>query len=499
MNGADAKHTAMNSAGPQIPYFFGKKKDGTTQNGTRWLLRKILSNESVSQATEKDLQTFKNLFLGRYGRRDVADKSSLPKLQKLRQSPDETLLEYYHRAIDLLLNCSGQDHENGSLYGAYKHSVLQQKRLETERKLVDVMIENKRLELIDELILALTVKDGRSDTFRIPADKIDALNQLKDLSRRDPYPFDRYKLRALTIEVPAVPVPNQKLLTAHGGLSSFEEILALCDKYGYTLLPKRNQQGKAVLPPPLASVLPSNPTPSNPTTSRTFDRRFDLKTSRNEFVNGSRKYDRSIGFLCIKDGVLGYKAVKGTECLGNPPPLSRDEQNVLKNVSGVSAGSQALGPNAITLPVRRTVGYVTDDGESDVESVYDSYRIFTPEDTEDEAPKRKERVDFYANLGDKVLGEELTKLSMPAVRTEPGKHVQRFDPMAGRPGKAPEALGGALEAPEQPDRVHRLLGIHDLIDHDVDNPMVEGPPPPPGFIPILPAAPKKKKKSRKEL
>jgi len=79
-------------------------------------------------------------------------------------------------------------------------------------------------------------------------------------------------------------------------------------------------------------VLPSNPTPSNPTTSRTFDRRFDLKTSRNEFVNGSRKYDRSIGFLCIKDGVLGYKAVKGTECLGNPPPLSRDEQNVLKNV-----------------------------------------------------------------------------------------------------------------------------------------------------------------------
>lgn len=63
-----------------------------------------------------------------------------------------------------------------SLYGAYKHSVLQQKRLEIERKLIDVIIENKRLELIDELILALTVKDSRSDTFRILADKIDALN-----------------------------------------------------------------------------------------------------------------------------------------------------------------------------------------------------------------------------------------------------------------------------------------------------------------------------------
>lgn len=145
---------------------------------------------------------------------------------------------------------------------------------------------------------------------------------------------------------------------------------------------------------------------------------------------------------------------------------------MLKNVvfgdntqqSGVLVGSQALGPNAITLPVRRIVGYVTNDGESDVESVYNSYRIFTLEDTEDEAPKRKvafananrfffvdedsnqERVDFYANLGDKVLGEELTKLSMLAVRTEPGKYIQRFDPIAGRPGKVLEVLGGVLEA-----------------------------------------------------
>lgn len=127
------------------------------------------------------------------------------------------MLEYYYRAIDLLLNCSRQDDENGqdlsllyitflsiaikaylrriynlaliiksleyyivtttrSLYRAYKHSVLQQKRLEIERKLVDVIIKNKRLELIDELILVLTVKDSRLDTFRILADKIDALN-----------------------------------------------------------------------------------------------------------------------------------------------------------------------------------------------------------------------------------------------------------------------------------------------------------------------------------
>lgn len=98
-----------------------------------------------------------------------------------------------------------------------------------------------------------------------------------------------------------------------------------------------------------------------------------------------------------------------------------------------------------------------------------------------------------------MLGKELTKLSIPAVRTEPGKYVQRFDPIARRPGKVPEALGGVLEDLEQPDWVYRLLGIHDLIDYDIDNPIVEGLPPLPGFILILPAAPKKKKKSRKEL
>lgn len=55
MNGADIKqrdNTAMNSTtGPQIPYFFGKKKDGTTQNGTRWL-RKV-EFELAKQYTDR--------------------------------------------------------------------------------------------------------------------------------------------------------------------------------------------------------------------------------------------------------------------------------------------------------------------------------------------------------------------------------------------------------------------------------------------------------------
>lgn len=112
----------MATIGPYIPYFFSKKKDGTTQNRTRQLrkvefelakqypnqkvparemlsainsylqyssdakdqanrnqlVRKLLSNEVVVKATDADLVTFKNLFLGRYGRRKVTDESSLP-------------------------------------------------------------------------------------------------------------------------------------------------------------------------------------------------------------------------------------------------------------------------------------------------------------------------------------------------------------------------------------------------------------------------------------
>lgn len=65
-------------------------------------------------------------------------------------------------------------------------------------------------------------------------------------------------------------------------------------------------------PPPTPAHAPGNQQGPSGYVGRTFDNRpFDPKSSKNEFVNGSRKYDRSLGFLCIKDGVLGHKAVEG--------------------------------------------------------------------------------------------------------------------------------------------------------------------------------------------
>lgn len=75
--------------------------------------------------------------------------------------------------------------------------------------------------------------------------------------------------------------------------------------------------------------------------------------------------------------------------------------------------------------------------ESDVDSIYDSYKTFTPDDTEDEKPKRKvafsntnrfflvddggnqERVDLRTNLGDKVIGRCKATVS-PAARPDSG-------------------------------------------------------------------------------
>lgn len=83
------------------------------------------------------------------------------------------------------------------------------------------------------------------------------------------------------------------------------------------------------------------------------------------------------------------------------------------------------------------MGYISEDVESDVDSMYDSYKIFTPDNTEDEKPKRKvvfsntnrfffvdddgnqERVDLRANLGDKVMGRCKATVC-PAARSDSG-------------------------------------------------------------------------------
>lgn len=77
--------------------------------------------------------------------------------------------------------------------------------------------------------------------------------------------------------------------------------------------------------------------------------------------------------------------------------------------------------------------------------MYDSYRIFTPDDTEDEKPKRKvafsntnrfffvdddgnqERVDLRANLGDKVMGRCKATVC-PAARPDSGCGISSPSP-----------------------------------------------------------------------
>lgn len=92
-----------------------------------------------------------------------------------------------------------------------------------------------------------------------------------------------------------------------------------------------------------------------------------------------------MGLLCIKDGVIGHKAARGAQCPANSLVLSRDEQNYLKNLV-FGDNSHALGANSITVPARQAScrhkrGYISDDLESDSDSVFEAITVFTPEDT----------------------------------------------------------------------------------------------------------------------
>lgn len=257
MNGSDSARDP-NATAPQIPVLVEKKRDGSVQNATRWLrkvdfelsrqyvdrkippgeflstvdthvdgdaadwadsnpiIRRMLSAESVMKAKDSDVATFISVFLGRYSSRQVDESgTALPRMQALRQSPSETLMELYHRTLDLLLNCGGKDREDGqelepaqttllmiainaycsalhradlrikaldytlqvgrSLHGAFEFVSLQEERLASEKEMIARMISDKRLELMEELLPNLTMRDGRHDTIRIPQGKVDTL------------------------------------------------------------------------------------------------------------------------------------------------------------------------------------------------------------------------------------------------------------------------------------------------------------------------------------
>lgn len=72
----------------------------------------------------------------------------------------------------------------------------------------------------------------------------------------------------------------------------------------------------------------------------------------------------------------------------NPHPLSREEQNHLKNLV-LGDNNYASGVNLITVPARQAsfrheMGYIFDDVGSDSDSVFKTSTIFAPEGTDDE-------------------------------------------------------------------------------------------------------------------
>lgn len=128
------------------------------------------------------------------------------------------------------------------------------------------------------------------------------------------------------------------------------------------------------------------------------------------------------------------------------------------------------------------MGYISEDVESDVDSMYDSYKMFTPDNTEDEKPKRKvvfsntnrfffvdddgnqERVDLRANLGDKVMGRCKATVC-PAARPDSGCGISSPSPRWLEP-LTPRCDGICYVC--MYSRTHNALGIRCLYSLRVD-------------------------------
>lgn len=112
---------------------------------------------------------------------------------------------------------------------------LQQQRMLQEKEMMQRMHDNKRSELIDELLPILTLKERKSDIVRVPQSDFDTLQQLRDRSRNGPHPLDRYRLKTVrTLDAKAfTPVPTLHLNVRASSLfaKSSDNVFAVESKF----------------------------------------------------------------------------------------------------------------------------------------------------------------------------------------------------------------------------------------------------------------------------
>jgi len=79
---------------------------------TDYQVSNLLTDDSIASATTQTMESVRKAFLDRFKRTVMEKRNPIPDIQELKQLPEESVRQYYHRALTLLHMAGGEDEPN---------------------------------------------------------------------------------------------------------------------------------------------------------------------------------------------------------------------------------------------------------------------------------------------------------------------------------------------------------------------------------------------------
>ena len=290
---------------------------------------RLLNSEEPTKAT---VDTFKALLCERFPSK-AAEQAPVPfdvELAELRQKPDESLVNYYKRVLNLVNRFGGRDRPTTSSLSSWESAMLDTVLRAFLRGIIDLDVRREATKgmgspersLRSIYTLAEEARRTNLDIQKMLEEEVksDELAFYKDLVHRN---LSKHEIetRLMTYHATKVKVPSGPLRTSWSIYEDkpADEHLPVPPAYESTVLaqnPNRTNGAGPARPPRRQNYQP---------TPRTIPKRT---TSKNPFINGSKSWTiEKDGRLCIKCGHLGHLP---KEC--NDEVLPAWEQSYLREI-----------------------------------------------------------------------------------------------------------------------------------------------------------------------
>ncbi|OQO11727.1 hypothetical protein B0A48_03454 [Cryoendolithus antarcticus] len=374
------------------------------------LVKRLLDEEN-DEVREADVKTVKDAFIADWGKKPRAAPNAIPEIQTLKQKSDETLRQYYNRAMNLLRSAGGDD--NTATASQASKSILSLATTAYKRGIFDEELRLRVMRMAEP-------DDGNVRTLQNTYEKAESMERLirdehamigesrkeKELEVLKAYVMDRSMNRqpsAAIMEqvalITGVPFARQEVAGPSQHHQSFQMTGATepmtfgPQKPTVTFADRARVYPAAPAPAPQQGGDATSMDPRSVAASivRAHYPAFDPVQSANGYVNGTVIYRyRPDTPLCVKCGNLGHMS---RDC--NQRELPDEDQTFLwelikhqkiKNIAVRDArvaatGSTAASANSILVDVGgRTAGHAksrittveTDDDDDDDEGDSDA-------------------------------------------------------------------------------------------------------------------------------